>query len=244
MFMQNVLVWDLETIPDFGLMAEAQKITISKARELSKVEFPRLPFHKIVCIGAVVCSRATKGWKIESIGAPSIAERSESELVESFLNKIEELKPQLITFNGTSFDFPVLRYRAMAHKIGARIFQTKNYFNRYAEDALDLCDVLASFDARSKVSLDITCKVMGLPGKSTGITGADVESYVSAGKIREVAEYCESDVVNTFRLWLRFELFRGTLSVVEFEASEEHLKNFIEERIDSKPYLAGLINAR
>jgi 3'-5' exonuclease len=240
--MPNVLVWDLETIPDFGLIAEAQKTTIPKARELSKVEFPRLPFHKIVCIGAVVCSRSTVGWKVESIGAPSIGERSEAELVESFLNKIEELKPQLITFNGASFDFPVLRYRAMAHKIGARVFQTKNYFNRYTEDAIDLCDVLASFDARSKTSLDLTCKIMGLSGKPAGITGADVESYVSTGRIREVAEYCESDVVNTFRLWLRFELFRGTLSSVEFEASEENLRRFIRERLDSKPHLAGLIN--
>jgi 3'-5' exonuclease len=240
--MQNVLVWDLETIPDFGLMAEAQKTTISKAREFSKIEFPRLPFHKIVCIGAVVCSRSTTGWKIESIGAPSIAERSEAELVESFLNKVEEIKPQLITFNGASFDFPVLRYRAMAHKIGSRIFQNKSYFNRYTEDAIDLCDVLASFDARSKVSLDLTCKIMGLSGKSTGITGADVESYVSAGKIREVADYCEADVVNTFRLWLRFELFRGTLSSIEFETSEENLKRFIGERLDSKPHLARLID--
>jgi len=242
--MQNVLVWDLETVPDFGLMAEVQKTTVSKARELSKVEFPRLPFHKIVCIGAVVCSRSAVGWKIDSIGAPSIAERSEAELVESFLNKIEELKPQLITFNGTSFDFPVLRYRAMAHKIGARIFQTKNYFNRYTEDSIDLCDVFASFDARSKVSLDLTCRILGLSGKPAGITGADVESYVSAGRIREVAEYCESDVVNTFRLWLRFELFRGTLSSVEYEASEENLKEFIGERLDSKPHLAGLIDSR
>jgi predicted PolB exonuclease-like 3'-5' exonuclease len=241
--MQNVLVWDLETVPDFGLMAEVQKTTIAKARELSKVEFPRLPFHKIVCIGAVVCSRSSIGWKIESIGAPSIAERSEAELVESFLNRVEELKPQLITFNGASFDFPVLRYRAMAHKIGSRIFQNKNYFNRYTEDAIDLCDVLASFDARSKASLDLTCRIMGLSGKSAGITGADVESYVSSGRIREVAEYCESDVVNTFRLWLRFELFRGTLSSIEFESSEENLRGFIQERLDSKPHLARLINS-
>lgn len=239
--MQAVLVWDLETVPDFQLMAESQKTTVAKVREISKVEFPRLPFHRIVCIGAVVCSRDPLGWRVESIGAPSIAERSEIELIASFLSKIDELKPQLITFNGTSFDFPVLRYRAMVHKIGAKIFQNKNYFNRYAEDAMDLCDVLASFDARSKISLDLTCKIMGLSGKTAGITGADVESYVSAGRIREVAEYCESDVVNTFRLWLRFERFRGTLSPSEFETSENNLKKFIEERAMSKPHLMRLI---
>jgi hypothetical protein len=29
---------------------------------------------------------------------------------------------------------------------------------------------------------------------------------------REIADYCESDVLNTYRVWLRYELFRGGLS--------------------------------
>jgi 3'-5' exonuclease len=32
---------------------------------------------------------------------------------------------------------------------------------------------------------------------------------VSAGQIEEVARYCESDVLNTYRVWLIYELFRG-----------------------------------
>ncbi len=239
--MQNVIVWDLETVPDFELIAATQKISILKAREFSKSEFPRLAAHKIVCIGAVVCSRKTGGWEVESIGAPSIAERTEMELIKSFFKKIEDTKPKLITFNGGSFDFPVLRYRAMANKIGSQIFQTKNYFSRYTEDALDLCDVLASYDNRSKMSLDYICRAMGLAGKIGSISGSDVEAYVSSGRIHEVAGYCESDVVNTFRLWLRFELFRGSLSVAEFEFSENNLKNFVMKRMDSKSHLVELV---
>jgi predicted PolB exonuclease-like 3'-5' exonuclease len=50
---------------------------------------------------------------------------------------------------------------------------------------------------------------MGLPGKPDGIRGEDVEKYYREGRIQEIADYCESDVVNTYQLWLRHELFAG-----------------------------------
>jgi predicted PolB exonuclease-like 3'-5' exonuclease len=238
----HVIVWDLETVPDFSLMAAAQGGDIKRARDSSKLEFPKLPFHKIVCIGALICSREGAEWRTDSIGAPSISDRTERDLVEAFLNRIAEMSPQLVTFNGSSFDFPVLRYRAMAHKLPAIGLQQRNYFNRYTEDAVDLCDTLASFDPRSKVSLDVTCKLFGLSGKGAGITGADVEKYVSAGKIKEVADYCETDVVNTFRVWLRYELFRGALTPNDFEKSERNLADYIRSRANSKSHLLGLLS--
>ena len=53
---------------------------------------------------------------------------------------------------------------------------------------------------------------MGPPGKADGMSGAEVEKYYRDGHIQEIAEYCESDVLNTYRVWLRYELFRGRLS--------------------------------
>jgi 3'-5' exonuclease len=73
-------------------------------------------------------------------------------------------------------------------------------------------------------------KIMGLPGKPEGIDGTDVERYFLEGKIKEIAEYCEADVVNTYRVWLRYELFRGRLSDAGFQASETYLVNFIKAR--------------
>src|SRR5436853_7626784 len=84
--------------------------------------------------------------------------------------------------------------------------------NRYSDDAVDLCDVLSSFSFQGKATLHELCRVMGLPGKPDGINGGEVEKYYRDGRIREIAEYCESDVVNTYRVWLRYELFRGRLS--------------------------------
>ena len=57
-----------------------------------------------------------------------------------------------------------------------------------------------------------------------------MERYFREGKIKEVADYCEGDVANTYRMWLRYELFRGTLSQTAFEASQINLANFINAR--------------
>jgi hypothetical protein len=92
-----------------------------------------------------------------------------------FVDRIAQLTPQLITFNGTSFDLPVLRYRAMVHGIAAPGLSSRPYFNRYTEDAIDLCDVLSSFTAQGKVTLHELCRAMGLPGKPSGISGEEVE---------------------------------------------------------------------
>ena len=56
----------------------------------------------------------------------------------------------------------------------------------------------------------------------------------------EFADYCETDVVNTYRVWLRYELFRGRLMDTEFQGSESNLVEFIRAHGNTKPHLAGL----
>ena len=82
---------------------------------------------------------------------------------------------------------------------------------------------------------------MGLPGKPDGMTGAEVEKYYRDGHIREIAEYCESDVLITYRVWLRYELFRARLSDAPFQQSEANLADFVKARGSTKPHLACLM---
>ena len=78
----------------------------------------------------------------DAIDAPHVGERSERDLSAAFVEKIAQLKLQLVSFNGASFDLPVLRYRAMVHKVPAIGLAARSYFHRYTDDAVDLCAVL------------------------------------------------------------------------------------------------------
>jgi predicted PolB exonuclease-like 3'-5' exonuclease len=141
---QYVIAWDLETIPDLeaarrmlGLPDAAE----AEVREALGSKFPKHLLHKIVCIGALIACRQPEGWRVEALGAPHIGERPEAKLISDFVEKIGQLHPQLITFNGHSFDLPVLRYRAMVNRVAAIGLQVRPYFHRYTDDALDLCDI-------------------------------------------------------------------------------------------------------
>jgi len=136
---------------------------------------------------------------------------------------------------------PVLRYRAMTHSIAAPGLSARAYYNRYTEDATDLCDLLSSFSPQAKTTLHELCRVMGLPGKPDSIDGSEVHKYFREGRIQEIADYCESDVVNTYRVWLRYELFRGRLNDAGFQESEANLAEFIKARSNAKQHLADLI---
>ena len=240
----TVVVWDLETVPDLIGFAAANDLAGKSDHEVRQVlgsKFPKHIYHSIACIGALVAHRDHDRWQVDALGAPHVGERTEKQLISAFVDKIAELRPQLVTFNGSSFDLPVLRYRAMINEVSAPGLSFRPYFNRYTEDALDLCDVLSSFAPHTKASLNELSRIMGLPGKPDGIDGAEVERYFREGKIKEIAEYCETDVVNTYRVWLRYELFIGRLSEKSFESSEQDLGEFIEARAEKKQHLSGVV---
>jgi 3'-5' exonuclease len=240
----SVIVWDLETVPDLGGFAAANDLvgkTDADIRAELGNKFPKHIYHTIVCIGALAAHRECDHWAVDALGTPHVGERTEKQLISAFCKKIAELTPQLVTFNGNTFDLPVLRYRAMIHGVSAPGLAARPYFNRYTEDAVDLCDILSSFAPHTKASLNELSKIMGMSGKPEGIDGSDVERYFLDGKIMEIAEYCETDVVNTYRVWLRYELFRGRLGESEYQASEANLIEFVKARGDAKPHLAGLM---
>jgi predicted PolB exonuclease-like 3'-5' exonuclease len=229
----SIVVWDLETVPDLNGFAVTNGLIDKRFDEIREAlgdKFPKHIYHSIVCIGALIAHRENDHWAVDALGAPHVGERTEKQLITAFVDKIAELSPQLITFNGNNFDLPVLRYRAMVNSVSAPGLSKRPYFNRYSEDALDLCDALSSFSSGAKAKLDEVSKILGMPGKPEAIQGGDVETYFLAGRIGEIADYCESDVVNTYRVWLRYELFRGRLTEAQHQASENSLADFLRAR--------------
>jgi predicted PolB exonuclease-like 3'-5' exonuclease len=129
------MVWDLETVPDLGAIARVHGLDAADdeaAREKLGDKF------KIACIGALNRGRVENVGQVRSLGAPHLEEQSEAELIPGFVDRIAELRPQLVTFNGGSFDLPILRYRAMMNTVSAPGLCLRPYFHRYADDALDL----------------------------------------------------------------------------------------------------------
>jgi 3'-5' exonuclease len=66
-----------------------------------------------------------------------------------------------------------------------------------------------------------------------------VEEMVLAGQIAEVARYCESDVLNTYRVWLVYQLFRGSITAQELDWSETQICDFVAKRKTANSHLSA-----
>lgn len=235
--MTPILVFDIETIPDVdGLRtlhelpvelsdAEVAEYAFQKQRAKNGSDF--LPHHlqRVAVISFVL--RSDEGFKVVSLAEPK---SSEAEIVQMFFKGIEKYTPQLVSWNGGGFDLPVLHYRGLIHGVvaprywemgeggsyDARDFKWNNYISRYHSRHTDLMDLLAMYSGRANAPLDELAKLMGFPGK-LGMDGSAVWQGWLDGKIDEIRDYCETDVVNTYLVYLRFQLMRGTLTTAEHE---------------------------
>lgn len=223
----NVLAFDIETVPDVdtgrrlyelqGLSdADVARAMAMKRREQTgDSEFLRHYLHRIVAISAVM--RHGETLRVWSLGE---ADAGEAELIRRFFDGVEKYTPTLVTWNGCGFDLPVLHYRALKHGISAprywetgaedQSFRYNNYLNRYHERHTDLMNVLSGHQGRAVAPLDEIALLLGLPGKM-GRSGAEVWEQYQAGRIDEIRDYCETDALNTYLVFLRFELMRGNL---------------------------------
>ena len=105
--MNSVIVWDLETVLDIKGFAGANNHdgkTDDEIRTAMGDKFPKHIYHSIICIGALVAHQEDGRWTVDALGAPHVGERSEKELISSFVARIAELSPQLVTFNGGGSD--------------------------------------------------------------------------------------------------------------------------------------------
>jgi len=242
--MTPVLVFDIESIPDVaGLRAlndlpatlsdaEVAELAFQKQRAKNGSDF--LPHHlqRVVVISCVL--RGDDGFKVWSLAEPKL---DEAGIVQRFFAGIEKYTPQLVSWNGGGFDLPVLHYRGLIHGVDAarywdlgdgdyrdsRDFKWNNYISRYHQRHLDLMDLLAMYQGRANAPLDELAKLMGLPGK-LGMDGSAVWGAYLDGKIDDIRDYCETDVVNTYLVFLRFQQMRGVMTAAERKAEEAYVR--------------------
>ena len=252
----NTLVFDIETIPDIesgkklydlsGSNAEiAEKMREIRRNESNGSDFMRHHLHKIVVISAVLDSH--NKIKVWSLGEK---DSSEKELISRFFEGIEKYSPTLVSWNGAGFDLPVLHYRALVNGVVAprywemgeedASFKWNNYLNRYHYRHMDLMDILSCYQAKASARLDEIATMMDFPGKM-GMDGSKVLDAYLNGEIEAIRNYCETDVLNTYLVYLRFEVMRGKLSHANYETKINTLKKLLVS--SQQPHLDEFLNA-
>src|SRR5215469_512396 len=121
---------------------------------------------------------------------------------------------------------------------GDQAFRYNNYLSRFHWRHTDLMDVLSGFQARGRVSLANVACLLGLPGK-LGFSGAQVWDAYLEGNLLGIRRYCETDVLNTYLIYLRFELLRGRLIRERYAEEVERVKALL--RAGKEPHLAEFL---
>lgn len=207
--------------------------------------------HYLQRIWVVGCAfRDDQGFQVRCLGEGyGITDADESQRLRQFFAVIERYTPQLVSWNGSGFDAPVLHHRSLLRGVSAprywetgdddRDFKYNNYLSRYHTRHLDLMDVLTNYSGRGGAPLDGMSQLCGLPGK-LGEEGSQVWASCLQGRHEEVAAYCETDVVNTYLLYQRFRLMRAEIHADQLASEYQLVRQTLERYIgDSKAPLKG-----
>ncbi len=250
-----ICVFDCETIPDIELIRKnfdveglEDKAAIDKAQaeyaEQHNTAFLPLPYHRLVALSAVIADEFGRFVKVGDFGG---GKDNEEEIIRDFFGYIERQNPRMVSFNGRGFDMPMLLIRAMRYNISFPAWfdqdnrllnKTKweNYRQRYSEGFhTDLLDSLGSFGAVRNLKLDTLCTMAGLPGKYD-VSGDQVTDLYYEGKLDQIREYCQSDVLNTYWLFLKYELLRGALTIEDYYSFLQTMRDKLPDLGYRKPF--------
>lgn len=232
--------FDIETIPDVefgrelwrldGLSDEDVGTAMAFMRQQQTgSDFQPLHLQRVVAIS--VAFRTGDSFRIWTLGD---RDAGEAEIIRRFFEGIERYSPELVSWNGSGFDLPVLHYRALKHGIQAprywetgdsdRDFRYNNYLSRFHWRHVDMMDVLSGFQPRGRASLEHIAMMLGFPGK-LGMSGDKVWPCWLEGGIDAIRNYCETDVLNTYLVYLRFEFMRGNLDARRLEKEYELVRS-------------------
>lgn len=262
---QSLFVFDVETVPDTdavpALTGFAEADVVARRLELERYHleitdgrnpFPRQLFHRVVAISFLEAEIERDGAdeiyhvrELRSGGEPGFDEK---QLIQGFFSYFDRLRPRLVSFNGRGFDLPVLKYRAMKYGVAAPALyrsgdKWNSYQSRYSDDwHCDLQDLLSDHGASARVRLNEVCTVMGFPGK-LGTDGSDVAAMYDAGRIAEIRDYCETDVLSTYLVYLRHMLHRGAVAPEGYNRAIADIVALIEAEKEKRPHLAVFLAA-
>lgn len=255
-----VLVFDIESIPDVAglrLLRDAPaessdqqvyEAWVEERKVKGQSDFAPLHLQRVLVISCVF--RNADGLRIHSFVDRDDA--SEGRVIQNFYNSIDKHVPQLVSWNGGGFDLPVLHWRGLRHGVVAdkywdlgdddREFKWNNYISRYHMRHLDLMDLLAMYQPRATAPMDAMARLCGFPGK-LGMDGSQVFQAYRDGKLEEIRRYCETDVMNTYLLYCRYQKMRGGLTEAEYDQEIVLVKNSLAELAGAESHWREYLDA-
>ncbi len=232
-----ILVFDIETIPDVETGrrlyptlkdlddADALSALTALRQAEAGTDFMRLPLHKVACLSFLWFDGVS--FRLKSL---SLETMSEDHILATFLRAFDK-KPTLVSWNGAGFDIPVIMYRAMHHKLSApALFNPAvkpDYLYRYGEMHIDLMDKMSLYNGYQRQKLDTIASLCGFAGKGD-IDGSQVVPMVQAGDWQKLTAYCESDVLNTWLIYLRWLILTGKMDTPAADGLIDATYGFVE----------------
>ena len=247
------LVVDTESIPDGRLLSmvkyrdlgltpeEAIERARSEARDASYTNSDFLPYTFQIPVGVCVV-RVAQDFSLQAIRCLDYPLFRPREIVEQFWKGVGHYsQAKVVTFNGRSFDLPLLEMAAFRYGVSAQSYILKGR-NQFHGD-LDLMDWMGNYGAcRIVGGLDLLAKLIGKPGKMD-VSGDKVYEMYHAGQLREINDYCLCDTLDTYFVFLRTRVLTGDVTreaeVELVERARKALAGQVGEFPILKQYLDG-----
>jgi 3'-5' exonuclease len=217
------LVVDCESIPDgkllnmvkYGTQGLTGEQAVEKAREEARQNSNSgsdfIP-HTFQVPVAVCVVRVAADFSLQAVACLDSPLYRPREIVKKFwLGLSFYTRTKLVTFNGRSFDLPLLELAAFRYG-----FPAKDYFargrNRFNGD-LDLMDWMTNYGACRGFAggLDLLAKMLGKPGKME-VYGDQVYGMYRSGRYQEINDYCMFDTLDTYFVFLRTRILTGDVT--------------------------------
>lgn len=241
------LVFDTESIPDGRLLnmvkypdlnlseAEAIEKARQEARETSFSGSDFIPYTFQLPV-AVCVARVGTDFGLQAVACLDAPLYRTREMVKKFWHGLSfYTKCKLVTFNGRTFDLPLLEMAAFRYGLTARDYFQRGR-NRYNGD-LDLMDWMSNYGAcRINGGLDLLAKLLGKPGKLE-VAGDQVFEMHRAGKFQEINDYCMFDTLDTYFVFLRTRVLTGDLTNEQEASLIERAKRTISQQSADLPAL-------
>jgi len=235
--------------PSQGLAAE-EAVTRYRAELLETTGSDFVPYTYQVPVSLVV-AKVAADYTLVDIVALDESEFRSHEITKRFWEgwKVYE-RPTLVSFNGRSFDLPLLELAAFRYGVSVPAWfnitdknweQNRSRYNTGAH--LDLHDLLTNFGAtRFNGGLNLAANLLGKPGKMD-VQGDMVQDMFNERRFAEINDYCRCDVLDTYFVFLRVAVLLGRLPLLREQDLVAATKDWITARADQCPayarYLAG-----